>query len=85
MRSIGLFGVIELVKDRATKEPMAPFNGTSPAMQQLGAFLKENGLYVFINWNNFFSNPPLCITEPQLREAYEVLDAGLAITDAAVA
>jgi taurine--2-oxoglutarate transaminase len=85
VRNIGLFGIVELVKDRATKEPMAPFGGTSPEMQKLGAFFKENGLYVFINWNNFFSNPPLCITEPQLREAFEIFDAGLAITDAAVA
>ena len=85
VRNIGLFGVVELVKDRSTKEPMAPFNGTSPEMQQLSAFFKEHGLYVFVNWNNFFSNPPLCITEPQLREAFEIFDAGLAITDAAVA
>jgi taurine--2-oxoglutarate transaminase len=85
VRNIGLFGVVELVKNRATKEPMAPFGGTSPEMQQLAAFFKEHGLYVFINWNNFFSNPPLCITEPELREAYEIFDAGLAITDAAVA
>jgi taurine--2-oxoglutarate transaminase len=85
VRNIGLFGIVELVKDRATKEPMAPFNGTSPEMQQLGAFFKEHGLYVFVNWNNVFSNPPLCITESQLREAFEIFDEGLKITDAAVA
>jgi taurine--2-oxoglutarate transaminase len=84
VRNIGLFGIVELVKDRATKEPMAPFGGTSPEMQKLGAFFKEHGLYVFINWNNFFSNPPLCITEPELREAFEIFDEGLKITDAAV-
>ncbi|HEX3071410.1 MAG TPA: aminotransferase class III-fold pyridoxal phosphate-dependent enzyme [Thermoanaerobaculia bacterium] len=84
VRSIGLFGVLELVRNRATKEPMAPFNGTSPEMQKLGAFLKENGMYAFINWNNLFTNPPLCITESQLREAFELIDRGLEITDAAV-
>lgn len=84
VRSIGLFGAVELVRDRATKEPMAPFNGSSPEMNKLGAFFKENGLFVFVNWNNFFSNPPLCITESELREAFEIFDAGLAITDAAV-
>jgi taurine--2-oxoglutarate transaminase len=84
VRSIGLFGVLELVRNRATKEPMAPFNGTSPEMQKLGAFLKENGMYAFINWNNLFTNPPLCITEAQLREAFELIDRGLEITDAAV-
>jgi taurine--2-oxoglutarate transaminase len=84
VRSIGLFGVLELVRNRETKEPMAPFNGTSPEMQRLGAFLREHGMYAFINWNNLFTNPPLCITEAQLREAFELIDRALDITDAAV-
>jgi len=84
VRSIGLFGVLELVRDRRTKEPMAPFNGTSPEMQQLGAFFREQGLYTFLNWNNVFTNPPLCITGEQLQEAFAIIDRGLEITDAAV-
>jgi taurine--2-oxoglutarate transaminase len=85
VRSIGLFGVLELVRNRRTKEPMAPFNGTSPEMQRLGAHLRDQGMYAFINWNNLFTNPPLCITEVQLREAFAVIDRALEITDAAVA
>jgi taurine--2-oxoglutarate transaminase len=84
VRSIGLFGVIELVRNRETKEPMAPFNGTSPEMARLGAFLREQGMYAFINWNNLFTNPPLCITEEQLHESFAIIDRGLEITDAAV-
>ena len=84
VRSIGLFGVLELVRNRETKEPMAPFNGTSPEMQKLGAYLREQGMYAFINWNNLFTNPPLCITEPQLRESFAIIDKALDITDAAV-
>ena len=84
VRSIGLFGVLELVRNRETKEPMAPFNGTSPEMQNLGAFLRERGMYAFINWNNLFTNPPLCITEEQLREAFAIIDRGLEITDGGV-
>jgi taurine---2-oxoglutarate transaminase len=84
VRSIGLFGVLELVRNRITKEPMATFNGTSSEMQKLGAFLKENGMYAFINWNNLFTNPPLCITEEQLRDAFVTIDRALEITDAAV-
>ena len=84
VRSIGLFGVLELVRNRKTKEPMAPFNATSPEMQKLGAYFREHGMYAFINWNNLFTNPPLCITEPQLRDAFEVIDKALEITDAAV-
>jgi taurine--2-oxoglutarate transaminase len=84
VRSIGLFGVLELVRNRETREPMAPFNGTSPEMQKLGAFFREQGMYAFLNWNNLFTNPPLCITETQLREAFEIIDRGLEITDAGV-
>jgi len=84
VRSIGLFGVIELVRNRQTKEPLAPFNGTSPEMQRLGTYLREQGMYVFINWNNLFTNPPLCITEDELRGAFAIIDRALDITDAAV-
>jgi taurine--2-oxoglutarate transaminase len=84
VRSIGLFGVLELVRNRRTREPMAPFNGTSAEMQKLGAYLREQGMYVFINWNNLFTNPPLCITEEQLRQSFAVIDKALEITDAGV-
>lgn len=83
-RSIGLFGVVELVRTRSTREPLAPFNGTSPEIAALGAFFRAEGLYTFVRWNTFFTNPPLCITEGELREAFAIIDRGLAITDAAV-
>ena len=84
VRSIGLFGVIELARNRDTREPMAPFNGTSPEMAELGRFFRQEGLFTFIRWNYFFTNPPLCITESELREGLEIIDRGLAITDRAV-
>jgi taurine--2-oxoglutarate transaminase len=83
-RSIGLFGLVELVRNRATREPLAPFNGTSPEMQKLSAFFRENGFYTFVRWNNFFTNPPLCITEAEMREGFEIINRALAITDEAV-
>ena len=83
-RSIGLFGIVELVKDRKTMEPLAPFNGTSPEMQALGKFFREEGLYTFVRWNGFFTNPPLTITEQELAEAFAIIDKGLYITDKAV-
>jgi taurine---2-oxoglutarate transaminase len=84
VRSIGLFGIVELIRDRKTKQPMAPFNGTSEEMTALGRFFRENGLYTFVRWNTFFTNPPLCIDESQMREAFAIIDKGLEITDAAV-
>jgi taurine--2-oxoglutarate transaminase len=83
-RNIGLFGIFELVRDQKTLEPMAPFNGTSPEMQALGKHFRAEGLYTFVRWNTFFTNPPLCITEDELREAFVIIDKGLEITDQAV-
>ena len=77
VRSIGLFGVVELVRNRTTMEPMAPFNGTSVEMQSLGRFFRNEGLYTFVRWNTFFTNPPLTITEAELREAFAIIDKGL--------
>jgi taurine--2-oxoglutarate transaminase len=85
VRSIGLFGIVELVRNRTTMEPMAPFNGTSPEMQALGRYFRAEGLYTFVRWNTFFTNPPLCITEAELREAFAIIDKGLYELDAAVA
>jgi len=83
-RNIGLFGIVELVRNRETCEPMAPFNSTSPEMQALGKFFRAEGLYTFVRWNTFFTNPPLSITEAELRKAFAIIDKGLEITDAAV-
>jgi taurine--2-oxoglutarate transaminase len=84
VRSIGLFGIVELVRNRTTMEPMAPFNGSSPEMAALSKFFREEGLYTFVRWNYFFTNPPLSITEAELREGFAIIDRGLTITDKAV-
>jgi taurine--2-oxoglutarate transaminase len=83
-RSIGLFGIVELVRNRRTREPMAPFNGTSEEMAKLGRFFREQGLYTLVRWNTFYTNPPLCIKETELREAFAIIDRGLEIADQAV-
>jgi taurine--2-oxoglutarate transaminase len=84
VRSIGLFGVVELTRNRRTKEPMAPFNSTSPEMTALAKSFREEGLFTFLRWNYFFTNPPLTITEAELSEGFAIIDRALAITDAAV-
>jgi len=84
VRAIGLFSIVELVKDRATREPLAPYNAKPDqmaTMNRINAFFRENGLYTFIRWNNFFVNPPLCITEEQLLEGLAIVDKGLRIAD----
>jgi taurine--2-oxoglutarate transaminase len=84
VRAIGLFSIVELVKNRATREPLAPYNARADqmaTMNRINAFFRENGLYTFIRWNNFFVNPPLCITEEQLLEGLTIVDKGLRIAD----
>jgi taurine--2-oxoglutarate transaminase len=84
VRNIGLFGIVELVRNRATREPMAPYNGTSAEMQALNKHFRNEGLYTLVRWNTFFTNPPLCITEGELREAFAIIDRGLDEADRAV-
>ncbi|MBN2387257.1 MAG: aminotransferase class III-fold pyridoxal phosphate-dependent enzyme [Anaerolineales bacterium] len=84
VRSIGLFGILELVRNRETKEPMAPWNSSSPEMVALRRACQENGLFLYTHWHTVLIIPPLIIDEPQLQEGFAVLDAALKITDKAV-
>jgi taurine--2-oxoglutarate transaminase len=84
VRSIGLFGLVELIRNRKTREPMAPFNGSSEEMAALRGFFLDQGLYTFVRWNTFFTNPPLCISEKELREGIAIIDRGLQAADKAV-
>jgi taurine--2-oxoglutarate transaminase len=83
VRSIGLFGILELVKDRKTKEPMAPWNGSAPEMVALKKYCLDNGLFLYTHWHTVLIIPPLIITEGQLKEGFEILDKALDITDKA--
>ena len=85
VRSIGLFGIPELVKDRRTHEPLAPWNGSSPAMNALRKQLLDHGLFLYTHWHTVLIIPPLVITEEQLAEGFAILDKALAITDEAAA
>ena len=77
MRNIGLFGVLELVRDRTTMEPMAPFNGTSDEMRAIDRYLLDHGVYTMVRWWDVMTNPPLCITEEELDEGFAVIDEAL--------
>ena len=84
IRNIGLFGIIELVRDPKTQEPIAAFNTSAPEMLALGAFFRKNGLYTIVRWNGFFTNPPLIITNEELDFAFDVIDRGLTEVDKAL-
>jgi taurine--2-oxoglutarate transaminase len=81
VRSIGLFGLLELVRDRSTKEPMAPFNGNSSEMIAFRQFMLDRGVFLYTHWHTVLIIPPLIITEEQLAEGFAILDEALSITD----
>ena len=81
-RCIGLFGMID-VRKNAKGEPLAPYNGSHPTMTKLAQFFRKEGLFSYVHWSSFTCNPPLCITEAQLKEGFAIIDRGLALTDEA--
>lgn len=83
-RNTGLLGCIELVKNRKTKEPMAPFNAKADemiVMSKVAAKIKELGMYTFVRWSYVFIAPPLCITKEQIDEGLAIISEALKIAD----
>jgi taurine---2-oxoglutarate transaminase len=82
IRGAGLHQVIELVKNRDTREPLSPFLGAmSEPMQIASKTLKEEGVSTFVRWSMIFNCPPLVITEAQLKEGLEIVDHALSKID----
>ena len=84
IRSIGLFGAIELVRNQKTKEPMVPFNGAGPEMTKLKNELLAHGLFIYTHWNIILLIPPLIIDQHQLAEGFSIIENALEITDTVV-
>jgi len=83
-RNTGLLGCIELVKNRTTKEPMAPFNAKPDEMaimNKVAGKLKQLGMYAFVRWNYVFIAPPLSITKEQVDEGLAMISEAIAIAD----
>jgi taurine--2-oxoglutarate transaminase len=81
-RGIGLFRVLELVKNRQTKEPISGFNKpASEPMQKISGFLREKGFSTQVRWDWIFVVPPLCITDAELEESMAILDEALSLAD----
>ena len=86
-RNHGLLGCVELVKNRKTKEPMAPFNAKPEemaVMNKVAAKIRELGMYTFVRWSYIFVAPPLCITKAQVDEGLAIISEALLIADAEV-
>jgi taurine---2-oxoglutarate transaminase len=83
-RSIGLFGIMELVSNKKTREPMAPYGGSSPEMTAFKKYCLEKGLFLYTHWHTVLIIPPLIISPEQLNEGFSILDQALEITDRAI-
>ena len=81
VRGLGVFWALDLVKDRVTREPLAPYAGSSPAMNELVAECKKRGLMPFTNFNRMHVVPPCNISESEFNEGVEILDHAFALTD----
>jgi taurine--2-oxoglutarate transaminase len=85
VRYIGLFAMIEFVKDKESREPRTPFNGDPEGrMAKLGGMLKAEGFVTYSHENMIIVAPPLIITEKELREAMRILDKVLDAADAMI-
>lgn len=83
-RNTGLLGCLELVKDRKTKEPFAPFNAKPDemtVMNKVAGKLRELGLYTFVRWSYIFIAPPLIINKEQIDEGLAIISEALKIAD----
>ena len=78
IRGKGVFWALDLVTDRATRAPLAPYGASSPAMNELVAACKKLGLFPFNNYNRMHICPPCNITEAELREGFAILDQAFA-------
>ncbi len=83
-RNTGLLGCIELVKNRKTKEPMAPWNASPNEMvimNKVMTKLNELGMYTFVRWNWIFTAPPLTINKDQVDEGMDIISKAIAVAD----
>jgi taurine--2-oxoglutarate transaminase len=83
-RNTGLLGCIELVKNKTTKKPMAPFNAKPDemtVMNKVAAKIKELGMYTFVRWSYIFIAPPLIVTKEQIDEGLAIISEAIKIAD----
>jgi taurine--2-oxoglutarate transaminase len=81
VRGLGVFQAIELVSDRQTREPLAPYGGSSPAMNAVLAACTSGGLLPFANFNRIHAVPPCNVTDAEVAEGLKILDAALDVAD----
>ena len=85
VRGLGVFWAVELVKDPQSREPLAPYGGTSEAMQQTVRACIEAGMLPFVNYNRIHVVPPCNVAADEVRAGLDILDQALRVADRHVA
>lgn len=81
VRGVGVFWAVELVKDPQTREPLAPYGGSSPAMSEVLGACKKGGILPFANFNRIHMVPPCTVSPDEVTAGLEILDAALDVAD----
>ena len=84
VRGAGAFWALELVRDKATRAPLVPYNAAGEAnapILALGAACKERGLLPFVNGSRTHVVPALNITDEEARYGLALLDEALTVVE----
>ncbi|HEY7013702.1 MAG TPA: aspartate aminotransferase family protein [Streptosporangiaceae bacterium] len=81
VRGVGVFWALDMVKNRDTRAPLAPYGGSSEAMGELLAQARARGLVPFANYNRVHMVPPCTISEAETKEGLAILDEVLTTID----
>src|SRR3954470_20576805 len=85
VRGVGAFWALELVRDRATREPLVPYNAAGAANAPMAALTKaflRRGLLPFVNGSRTHVVPALNIPDDEARYGLALLDEALAEVEA---
>jgi taurine--2-oxoglutarate transaminase len=82
VRGLGVFWALDLVSNRETKAMLAPYGGSSEAMNTLMAQCRARGLMPFINYNRLHVVPPCTVSESEAKEGLGILDEVFTVIDA---
>ena len=77
VRGTGAFWAIEMVSDPRTRQPLAPYGGTSPEMTAIVAACRRRGLLPMTNFNRIHLVPPLTVSDDEVRQGIAILDEAL--------
>jgi taurine--2-oxoglutarate transaminase len=81
VRGLGVFWALDLVSDRTTREMLAPYGGTSPAMGELVSEARKRGLMPFTNYNRLHVVPPCTVSDTEAKEGLAILDEVFTVVD----